>query len=170
MISQVPPPIHRSYPTTVRVGFAENAVTRRADVSDMTFELRERPVWPVGFASLVALGIMVFSIRGGDGAAALTTGIVAFVTACQVIHSGLWQIRSVTIEDTGVVLEARVRRISIAWTDLRSVVLGAGYRIGGRMNWVLAGGRVVKTPAAFSNVHRMLTELERRAPHMQVAS
>ena len=53
--------------------------------------------------------------------------------------------------------------------DLAVVSLVEGRRGGiGRLAWVRYDGSMVLTPSMFADVHRLLGDVERRAPHVKV--
>jgi hypothetical protein len=74
----------------------------------------------------------------------------------------------VVVTDAGVVLHAPARVVSIPWADLVSVERRRGRD--SRLLWRRRQGRAVSTSDDFANVHRLLVEIERRAPHVVVES
>lgn len=65
-------------------------------------------------------------------------------------------------------LTAPARRTFITWPDL--VALGYSEFLGGpRMKWRARNRLTVTAPIGFVDVHKMVDELPRRAPHVQVA-
>jgi hypothetical protein len=74
------------------------------------------------------------------------------------------------LDQEGVLLEAIARQVRISWDDLASVGPPRWTIQRGCHRWSRRNGEGVTTARAFPDVHRMLSEVERRAPHASVRS
>lgn len=122
------------------------------------------------FAPIGAATGAVILPTGWDGAVAWLALPVLALGAGIAFYSGCWQPHRVTLDDAGVQLEAVARRVHIAWDDLESVAPGRWDVYRDMLLWQRRGGRMVRTLSAFPDLHRMLTEVERQAPHAVVSS
>jgi hypothetical protein len=76
----------------------------------------------------------------------------------------------VVLDDSGVVLQAVVRRIHISWDELESVGPPSWDARHETLKWRRRRGSPVSTLQAFPDLHRMLVEIERRSPQTDVWS
>jgi hypothetical protein len=76
----------------------------------------------------------------------------------------------VTLDDSGVLLRAVVRRIHIPWDELESVEPPWWDVRHEALKWRRSRGFAVSTLQAFPDLHRMLVEIERRSPQTYVSS
>jgi hypothetical protein len=115
------------------------------------------------------------------GAAGLVAGIVALVMGevlglfllgfgCWSVLYGIWTPHRLTLDDSGVLLEAVVRRISIPWDELQSVGPSWWDIRHQSLRWGRRRGLAVLTLQAFPDLHRILVEIERRSPRTYVSS
>ena len=122
---------------------------------------------------------LVVSVVGGI--AAVAAGIVALVLGeiqgllllgggCFAVLTGIWTPHRVTLDDSGVLLQAVVRRIRIPWEDLRSVAPPWWDIHHHALKWGRRRRLAVVTLQAFPELHRMLTEVEHRSPKTYVSS
>jgi hypothetical protein len=116
-----------------------------------------------------------------SGLAIAVIGIVGLVAgeieALFALFGGIWLLllgilmaHRVTLDDDGVYIEAIGRRVRIPWDELQSVAPPPWDFQHLRLRWRRRRGLGVTTPQAFPDLHRMLTEIEQRAPHVYVAS
>jgi hypothetical protein len=115
-------------------------------------------------AAFVALGLV------GTVATGRLQVLVAVVLGAVCAFAGLWMPQRVTLDDDGVLFDALARQVHIPWDDLTSVspvAVGYGSRV---LAWRRRRGKGVRTPLGFPLLHRMLSEVERRAPHVHVSS
>lgn len=116
----------------------------------------------VGSAGVVA-GIVALMIGEIQGVLLLGVGCLAgFI--------GIWSPHRVTLDDSGVVLQAVARRIRIPWDDLESVEPPWWDIRHEALRWGRRRGLAVLTLQAFPELHRMLVEVERRSPKIYVSS
>jgi hypothetical protein len=135
-----------------------------------TYELNDKATGPRVMVALISLAAVALGLHAGN--LRLVLGMAAFgiFAAGLVAHSGLLEPHRTTLYDDGAVFEARRRRVVIPWRELQAVEFGPWNVYGGRIVWEQVDGRVLKTSASFTDVHRMLTEVERRAPHVLVST
>jgi hypothetical protein len=75
----------------------------------------------------------------------------------------------VVLDDEGVLLKSRVRRVFVPWAELLDLTHSPGSgQFPGRLRWGRARGRAVRTPAEFPDLFSLLKEIERRAPHVTI--
>jgi hypothetical protein len=134
----------------------------------MTFELRE-PDWTVALVVVPIFALLaLLGVTGGEPFIAVWFGGSAVVVAV----GGAWEMRyrpfRVILGDGGIALEARARVIAFRWTELVSVERQRGRSR--RLVWRRRSGRPVSTSDGFVDLHRLRTEIERRAPHVVVVS
>lgn len=97
-------------------------------------------------------------------------GVFLLLGAVWLLFLGLWMPHRVTLDDDGVRIEAIARRVRIPWGELRAVAPPVWDVQHLRLRWRRRRGLGVSTPQAFPELHRMLVEIEERAPHVYVAS
>lgn len=115
-------------------------------------------------AALVAVGLVGTLVTG-------QAEVLLFVVVGAIgVVVGLWLPHSVTLDDDGVLFDALARHVRIPWNDLVSVSSVAVVYGPRKLLWRRRRGRGVRTPLAFTLLHRMLTEVEQRAPHVDVSS
>lgn len=83
---------------------------------------------------------------------------------------GFWMPYRVTLDASGVLLQALVRRVRIPWDALETVAPPLWDTSHGSLMWRRRSGLAVLTLQTFPDLHRMLVEIERRAPHVHVSS
>ena len=115
-----------------------------------------------GVAGVVA-GIVALAIGEIQGLILLGGGCVAVVI-------GIWTPHRVTLDDSGVLLTAVVRRIRIPWDELESVEPPWWDVRHEALKWRRSRGFAVSTLQAFPDLHKLLVEIERRSPRTHVAS
>jgi hypothetical protein len=123
------------------------------------------------FLAFLPLLLVIVLGRQADveASAVLAAVLVGGVFASAVVHDLLWRPHRVVLTESGVILTAIARNVTISWTELKSVQrVGAGRFA--RLAWRRIHGRTIVTSDAFVDVHRMLTDVERRAPDVQVSS
>jgi hypothetical protein len=123
-------------------------------------------------------------VHGGfvmSGVAGVVVGIVALVlgeiqgliflfSGGLVGFIGFWMPHRVTLDDSGVLLQAVVRRARIPWEQLKTVEPPLWDLRRDLVKWRRSRGLPVLMPRTFPDLHRMLVEIERRAPHVYVSS
>jgi hypothetical protein len=140
------------------------------EAADRTYELKDRRTGPLAFASLLSVGFVALGIYEGSVMLVVIMGALAVVVAGMAAYIALQEPRRITLDDDGAVFEARTRRVAIRWVELRAVEFAPWNPYGGKIDWQRVDGRVLRTSAAFSDVHHLLTEVERRAPHVVVST
>ena len=83
---------------------------------------------------------------------------------------GFWLPHRVTLDDSGVLIQATARRVRIPWEELETVGPPLWDIRHERLKWRRSRGLSVLTPQSFPELHRMLIEIEQRAPHVHVSS
>jgi hypothetical protein len=117
----------------------------------------------IGAVGVVA-GIVALVIGEAPGLILLAVG------GWSLFEFGFWAPHRVTLDDSGVLLQAAARRIRIPWDELESVE-PAPWDIRRQMlRWGRSRGLAVMTLNAFPELHRILVEIERRAPQAVVSS
>jgi hypothetical protein len=115
------------------------------------------------------------------GVAGVVAGIVALATGevqgllllgggCMAVFIGIWTPHRVVLDDSGVLLQAVVRRVRIPWDALESVERPWWDVRHQSLKWRRSRGLAVVTLQAFPDLHRMLVEIERRSPRTHVTS
>jgi hypothetical protein len=115
------------------------------------------------------------------GVAGVVAGMVALVVGevpgllllgggCVATCIGIWTPHRVVLDDSGVLLQAVVRRIRIPWDELESVEPPWWDVRHEALTWRRSRGLAVSTLQAFPDLHRMLVEIERRSPRTRVSS
>jgi hypothetical protein len=115
-------------------------------------------------AALVAVGLVGTLVTGH------VEVLLAVVMGTILVIVGFWRPHRVTLDDDGVLFDALARHVRIPWDDLVSVspvAVGYGSRV---LVWRRRRGKGVWTPLGFPLLHRMLSEVEQRAPHVDVSS
>jgi hypothetical protein len=124
------------------------------------------------FQLVVSVAIGVTSVAAGIVALVIgeVQGLLLLGGGCVAVLIGIWTPHRVTLDESGVVLQAGVRRIRVPWDELESVepswwdIRHVGLR------WGRNRGLAVLTLQAFPELHTMLVEIERRSPRTYVAS
>jgi hypothetical protein len=140
-------------------------------VVSRTFELDgvKRPFTVM--IGLVLLPASVFLLVVGEDGGSTAFGLFFIAVACWVIFEfGFWAPHRVTLDDSGISLDAVARRVRIAWDDLESVEPTPWDLRRETLRWRRSRGRAITTLNAFPELHRMLVEIERRAPRAYVSS
>jgi hypothetical protein len=140
------------------------------EAADRTYELKDRRTGPLAFASLLFVAFGALGIYEDNHGLAVPMGILAVTVAGMAAYGALQEPRRITLDDDGAVFEARIRRVAIRWGELRAVAFAPWNVYGGKIDWERVDGRVLRTSAAFSDVHRMLTEVEQRAHHVEIST
>jgi hypothetical protein len=112
---------------------------------------------------LVVMGIVVLVVGEIEGLLPLFAGLWSLFLGLRMPHR-------VTLDDDGVRIEAIGRRVRIPWGELEAVAPPAWDLMHRRLRWRRRRGLGVSTPHAFPELHRMLVEIEQRAPHVYVES
>jgi hypothetical protein len=124
----------------------------------------------IGVAFVVAgVVTLVVGLAVGEVPAQLG-GSLLIAIGCGSVFIGVWTPHRVALDDSGVVLQAVVRRIRIPWDELESVGSPWWDVSHGSLTWTRRGGLGVSTLQAFPDLHRMLVEIERRSPRTRVWS
>jgi hypothetical protein len=105
----------------------------------------------------------------GDGglvgpAIFIAVGVLMVANAAQITLR--WPTR-IIVRDDGLVFRALTYERLVPWTDIESVRVSHG-RYGGGIRWTLAQRPHITTAATFENLHRLLVEVEHRAPQALV--
>jgi hypothetical protein len=116
----------------------------------------------IGVAGVVA-GIVALVIGEVQGLLLLSGG-------CLAVFIGIWTPHRVTLDDSGVLLQAVVRRVRVPWDELESVEPPWWDIRHAALRWGRNRGLAVLTLQAFPDLHRMLVEIERRSPPTYVSS
>lgn len=115
------------------------------------------------------------------GLAGAVAGIVALVAGevqgllllgggCLAMFTGIWTPHRVTLDDSGVVLRAVVRQVRIPWDELESVAPPWWDFRHQALRWGRSRGLAVVSTQSFPELHRLLVEIEQRAPRTYVSS
>lgn len=97
-------------------------------------------------------------------------GLLLLGGGCWAMSVAIWTPHRVTLEDSGVLLEAVVRRIRIPWDELESVAPPWWDVRHEALKWRRSQGLAVVTLQAFPDLHRMLVEIEQQSPRTYVSS
>jgi hypothetical protein len=116
----------------------------------------------VGLAGVVA-GIVALLLGEVQGLVLLGAGLLA-------VGFGIWTPHRITLDDSGVLLRAVVRRPHIPWDELRSVAPPWWDLRHQSLKWGRQRRLAVVTLQAFPDLHRLLTEVEQRSPKTYVSS
>jgi len=116
----------------------------------------------VGIAGVVA-GIVALLIGEVQGLLLLGVG-------CLAVFIGIWTPHRVTLDDSGVLLRAVVRRVQIPWDELRSIEPPWWDIRHQMLRWGRRRRLAVLTLQAFPELHRMLVEVARQSPKTCVSS
>jgi len=117
---------------------------------------------------MLILGTVTAAIGIGALAVGEIPGLLLLAGAAWVLFLGLWMPHRVTLDDDGVRIEGIWRQVRIPWDDLRAVASPVWDFQHLRLRWQRRRGLGVSTPQAFPELHRMLVEIEHRAPHVYV--
>jgi hypothetical protein len=112
---------------------------------------------------LVVVGAVALAQAQDGGELALAVLIVA-VGGHTVFFFGACAPNRVTLDESGVLLQAATRRVCIPWDELVSVRPPAWDLRRETLRWRRRSGRPVTTLNAFPKLHKILIEIERRAP------
>lgn len=141
-------------------------------MADSTYELtrsaRRAPLWFVG-ALAGAVMFVALTGLGLDRASVVGLSLYCAVMLSFVGYDLVWRPHRVVLTEAGVVVTSRARQVAIPWVELVSVTripLGR-HKV---LEWRRARGRVVRIDDDFVDVHRLLGEVESRAPHVLVSS
>jgi hypothetical protein len=128
-----------------------------------------RPLGVVAGSVFVPIGFLV--VAASDEAVNVAVGVSSIVLGGLIVfHLGFWEPRRVTLDDSGVLLEAVARRVHIPWDELEAVEPWPWDLHRETLRWQRRNGRSVTMLKDFSELHWMLVEIERRAPHTYVSS
>jgi hypothetical protein len=116
----------------------------------------------LGMAGVVA-GTVALLLGEVQGLLLLGGGLLA-------VRFGVWTPHRVTLDDSGVLLQAVVRRARIPWDELRSVAPPWWDLRHQSLKWGRHRRLAVVTLQAFPELHRMLVEVEQRSPKTYVSS
>jgi hypothetical protein len=136
-----------------------------------TYELDgfKRPFTVVIGIALVPTSVFLLVVGEDGGSTALALFFIS--VGCWVIFEfGFWAPHRVTLDDSGISLEAVARRVRIPWEDLESVEPTPWDLRRETLRLRRRRGRAITTLNAFPELHRMLVEVERRAPRAYVSS
>jgi hypothetical protein len=97
-------------------------------------------------------------------------GLIPLGFGVPLVFIGFWLPHRVTLDDSGVLIQAMIRRVRIPWEELETVEPPLWDIRHERLKWRRRRGLSVSTPQTFPELHRMLVEVERRAPHVYVSS
>lgn len=118
--------------------------------------------WLVALAVVQALEDDYTSFWIVSALAVLTGGSAAFWL--------LWRPYRIVLDDAGIRMVSRVRPVVVVpWSELVAVHVEWG-RFGASLDWQGVDGRGIVTSGLFGDLHQMLGEIERRAPHVSVTS
>jgi hypothetical protein len=117
----------------------------------------------IGVVGVVA-GIVALVIGEVQGLILLSVG------SWLVFAFGFWEPHRVTLDDSGVLLQAVARRVRIPWDELESVAPAPWDIRRQTLRWGRKRGLAVLTPNAFPELHRVLVEIEQRAPYVYISS
>jgi hypothetical protein len=140
---------------------------------------RRQPAVPTSHTYQCEAFELVLSVIGGmvgvvAGIVALALGeiqgLLLLGGGCLAVFTGIWTPHRVTLDDSGVLLRAVVRRIRIPWEELRSVAPPWWDISHHALKWGRHRRLDVVTLQAFPELHRMLIEVEQRSPKTYVSS
>lgn len=95
----------------------------------------------------------------------ISVGVLLAANAAQIFLR--WPTR-ITVCDDGMVFKALTYDRLVPWADVESARVHRG-RYGGGIRWRLAHRPHITTAATFDNLHRLLVEVEHRAPQAKVS-
>lgn len=144
--------------------------TTVSSVTSRTFELDgfQRPFAVVLGLVTVSAGVVLLLV--GDGGQQVLAVLFVAVGSWASFTFGFWAPHRVTLDDSGVLLEAVARRVRIPWDDLESVAPAPWDTRRQTLRWRRSPGRAITTLNAFPELHRMLVDIERRAPRAHISS
>lgn len=124
------------------------------------------------FQLVVAAAIGVSGVVAGIVALVLgeVQGLLLLGGGCVAVFVGIWTPHRVTLDDSGVLLQAVVRRVRIPWDELESVEPPWWDVRHAWLRWGRTRGLAVLTLQASPDLHTMFAEIERRSPRTSLAS
>jgi hypothetical protein len=130
-------------------------------------------VRPGRWAGLLVVEVPLLVVVGICLAQGLYTSAL-LVAAAVAVLGGLvggtlwWQPSRVVVGDAALVFVAPARRVPVPWSELVAVTTFPRTR--GRLGlaWRFSGDREVRTASGNGSLRRMLSDVERRAPHVRV--
>lgn len=125
-----------------------------------------------GFQLVLSVVIGVAGIVAGIVALVIgeVQGLILLGGGCVAVFIGVWTPHRVTLDDSGVLLQAVARRVHIPWDELESVAPPWWDVRHEALKWTRSRGFAVSTLQAFPDLHRILVEIERRSPNTHVSS
>jgi hypothetical protein len=120
-----------------------------------------------GCMALVFLAFAGLGVVEGRARATLVMLALALALVVWAIVTELREPYRIVVDDEALTLVSRTRRELVPWSHLAGVLVQPN-QYGGRLIWVFADETGVTTPAAIPDLHRLLVEVERRAPQAQV--
>lgn len=118
---------------------------------------------------MVPAGVVLLFV-GDGGQQQVLAVLFVVVGAWALFMFGFWAPHRVTLDDSGVLLEAVARRVRIPWDDLESVAPAPWDVRRQTLRWRRSRGRTITTLNAFPELHTMLSNIERRAPRAHISS
>jgi hypothetical protein len=112
-----------------------------------------------------------FAVLGGRNGNLPMLGVfvpLSLFSAGAAVHALLWAPYRIVVGATGLRWVARRREMTVLWSELEVVEVRLGMGTKSLRWW--RNGRVVTTPGGFTNLHRLLSDIEDRAPHVRVFS
>lgn len=137
--------------------------------ADQTYTLTRNPR-PIGnavvggSATLAGVDGLASGSATGVSAVFLGVGTLMLIHAVRLLRRAPTRI---TVAEGGMVFAARSYERLVPWASVESVRVSRG-RYGGGIRWLLAEPPHIWTAATFANLHRLLAEVERRAPHAEI--
>lgn len=138
---------------------------------ERTYVLSRNPrpfsVMLIGVAAL-ASGIPRLAWDDPTTVTAIVTGLGLLVVARGVQILVRWPNR-ITVHDDGLTFTASRYHRVVPWDDIQKVRVVHGKQ-GGGIRWTLFHGDDITTAATFADLHRLLADVEQRAPWVLVTS
>lgn len=138
-------------------------------MADHVYEVTEHR--PERLNAAIAVMCGVFAGLGARDGNLPMLGIflpLALFKAGEAVHAVLWEPYRIVVGESGMRWVARRRETAMAWSELDAVEVRPG--MGTKSLRWCRNGRAVTTPGGFVDLHRLLSEIERRAPHVNVRS
>jgi hypothetical protein len=138
-------------------------------VTDHVYEVTQHR--PERLNAAIAVMCAVFAGLGARDGNLPMLGIffaLALFKAGVTVHALLWKPHRIVVGETGMRWVARRRETNVPWADLDAVEVRPGMGTKSLRWW--RNGRAVTTPGGFVDLHRLLSEIERQAPHVNVRS
>lgn len=158
---------HQADPATDRSAGADRTATEGVQ------EFEVDPL--VRFGPLLGLPIVLVFAFAVLGSGVLANNEVGPIVALFIVvalgalgFEALWRPYRVLVRGDGLLLVAAARKVTIDWAELESVTRSRAFN--GTMRWCCTSGLRVTTSDRIMGLHRLLTEIERRAPHVRVLS